>query len=149
MSELSLIDMTKETILSEARNIQTLHDLLVLLNKIKLDELGTKGHPFTMPQLNYFINPKRNKNNYKTFTIPKKSGGIRHIYAPNRILKSLLTYTNKLLQAFYDEPPFVTGFIPGKSITDNAEFTPKEIMSLILTLRISFQVYRKQEYGDA
>ena len=97
------------------------HDLLVLLNRIKMDELGDKGHPFTMPQLNYFINPKRNKDHYRTFTIPKKSGGVRTISAPERMLKSMLIYTNRILQAFYEAPEYVTGFVPGRSVVDNAE----------------------------
>ena len=99
----------------------TTHDFLVLLNKIKMEELGDKGHPFTMPQLNYFINPKRNTRNYKTFTIPKKTGGERVISAPTKMLKSMLTYTNCILQAFYEAPDCVTGFVPLKSVVDNAE----------------------------
>ena len=113
--------MNREAIVKAAAKMETTHDLLVLLNKIKMDELGDKGHPFTMPQLNYFINPKRNKKHYRTFTIPKKSGGVRTISAPERMLKSLLTYTNRILQAFYEAPDYVTGFVPAKSVVDNAE----------------------------
>ena len=113
--------MTKEAIVKAASQMETTHDLLVLLNKIKMDELGDKGHPFTMPQLNYFINPKRNKASYKTFFIPKKNGGKREISAPVRMLKSFQTYVNRMLQAFYDAPDCVTGFVPGKSVVDNAE----------------------------
>ena len=113
--------MNREAIVKAAAKMETPHDLLVLLNKIKMDELGDKGHPFTMPQLNYFINPKRNKKHYRTFTIPKKSGGVRTISAPERMLKSLLTYTNRILQAFYEAPECVTGFVPAKSVVDNAE----------------------------
>ena len=112
--------MTREAIVRAASQMETTHDLLVLLNKIKMDKLGDKGHPFTMPQLNYFINPKRNKASYKTFFIPKKSGGKREISAPVRMLKSFQTYVNRLLQAFYDAPDCVTGFVPGKSVVDNA-----------------------------
>lgn len=97
------------------------HDLLVLLNKIKMDELGEKGHPFTMPQLNFFINPKRTASRYRTFTIPKKSGGERTISAPVKLLKSFQTYVNRILQAFYEAPECVTGFVPNKSVLDNAE----------------------------
>lgn len=113
--------MTREAIVRAASKMETTHDLLVLLNRIKMDELGDKGHPFTMPQLNYFINPKRNSLHYKTFFIPKKSGGQREISAPTHILKSLQTYMNRILQAFYDAPEYVTGFVPSKSIVDNAE----------------------------
>lgn len=101
--------------------MESTHDLLVLLNKIKMDELGEKGHPFTMPQLNFFINPKRTASRYRTFTIPKKSGGVRTISAPVKLLKSFQTYVNRLLQAFYDAPECVTGFVPEKSVVDNAE----------------------------
>lgn len=112
--------MTKEAIVRAASKMETPHDLLALLNKIKMDELGDKGYPFTMPQLNYFINPKRNKASYKAFFIPKKNGGMREISAPVRMLKSFQTYVNRLLQAFYDAPDCVTGFVPEKSVVDNA-----------------------------
>lgn len=113
--------MNREAIVKAASEMKTTHDLLVLLNRIKMDELGEKGHPFTMPQLNYFINPKRNVTRYKTFTIPKKSGGVRVIHAPVKLLKSFQTYLNRILQAFYDAPDCVTGFVPSKSILNNAE----------------------------
>lgn len=113
--------MTNEAIITAATKIETTQDLLHLLNKIKLSELGEKGHPFIMPHLNYFIHPSRNKKSYKSFSIPKKSGGSRIISAPTKLLKSLLTYTSRLLQAFYEAPDYVTGFVPGKSIVDNAE----------------------------
>lgn len=113
--------MTREAIVAAAAKIQTTRDLLNLLNKIKMDDLGDKGHPFIMPHLNYFIHPARNKKSYKEFRIPKKSGGYRVISAPKHLLKSFLTYTNKLLQAFYEGPEYVTGFVPEKSVVDNAE----------------------------
>ncbi len=113
--------MTREAIVAAAAKVQTTKDLLNLLNKIKMDDLGDKGHPFIMPHLNYFIHPARNKKSYKEFRIPKKSGGYRVISAPKHLLKSFLTYTNKLLQAFYEGPEYVTGFVPEKSVVDNAE----------------------------
>lgn len=86
-----------------------------------MSELGDKGYPFIMSHLNYFIHPARNKKSYKTFYIPKKSGGVREISAPKALLRSFLTYTNKLLQAFYEAPDYVTGFVSEKSVVDNAE----------------------------
>ena len=67
--------MTREAIVRAASKMETTHDLLVLLNRIKMDELGDKGHPFTMPQLNYFINPKRNSLHYKTFLSQRSPAG--------------------------------------------------------------------------
>ena len=113
--------MTREAIVAAATKMETTHDLLNLLNKIKMSELGDKGYPFIMPHLNYFINPQRNKKSYKEFRIPKKSGGFRVISAPKNLLKSFLTYTNRILQAFYEAPDYVTGFVPEKSVVDNAE----------------------------
>ena len=113
--------MKREAIVSAASKMSNLQDFLNLLNKVKMSELGGKGHPFTMSQLNYFINPKRGTASYKTFTIPKKSGGVRTISAPTKMLKSMLTYTNRILQALYKAPDCVTGFVPAKSVVDNAE----------------------------
>ena len=113
--------MTREAIKAAAEKMETTRDLLNLLNKIKMDDLGDKGHPLIMPHLNYFIHPSRNKANYKTFRIPKKAGGFREISAPRKLLKSFLTYANILLQSFYEAPDYVTGFVPGKSVVDNAE----------------------------
>lgn len=113
--------MRNEEILAAAAVLETTSDLLGLLNKIKMDDLGDKGHPFIQPHLNYFIHPARNKNSYTSFSIPKKSGGVRVISAPRLLLKSFLTYTNRLLQAFYESPEYVTGFVPGKCVVDNAE----------------------------
>lgn len=113
--------MTNEAIVAAAAKMETTQDLLQLLNKIKMAELGEKGHPFILPHLNYFIHPARNKKSYKSFSIPKKSGGVRTISAPTKLLKSFLTYTNRLLQAFYQAPVYVTGFVPEKSVVDNAE----------------------------
>ena len=113
--------MTKEAIVAAASKLESTFDLLNLLNKIKMSELRDKGYPFRMPHLIYFCHPARNKKSYKTFSIPKKSGGVRTISAPKALLKSFLTYMNRLLQAFYEGPEYVTGFVPGKSVVDNAE----------------------------
>jgi retron-type reverse transcriptase len=112
--------MTKEAIVTAASKMESIQDLLVLLNRVKIDSLGDRGHLFTLKQLNFFINPKRNRDCYRSFTIPKKSGGVRTISAPVKMLKSFQTYTNVILQAFYDAPDSVTGFVPEKSIVDNA-----------------------------
>ena len=112
----SLQSMKREAIVRAASKMSNTQDFLNLLNKVKMSELGEKGHPFTMSQLNYFINPKRGTASYTTFTIPKKSGGVRTISAPTKMLKSMLTYTNRILQAFYKAPDCVTGFVPAKSV---------------------------------
>lgn len=114
--------MTRAMIVETASNMETLQDLLNLLNRIKMADLGKKGYPFSLKHLKFFIHPARNAGRYKTFYIPKKSGGLREISAPTKLLKSFLTYTNIVLQSYYEGPEYVTGFVPGKSVVDNAEF---------------------------
>ncbi len=46
---------------------------------------------------------------------------MRIISAPMAMLKSFLTYTNRMFQAFYEAPDYVTGFVPGKSLVDNTK----------------------------
>lgn len=66
-----------------------------------------------------FFGDKR-KALYHTFYIPKKAGGFREIEAPNKRLKHIQRwiYENILLQ--YKPSDSAMGFIPGKSIVDNA-----------------------------
>ena len=114
--------MTQDEIIEAAAKLETTRDLLSLVNRIKKDELGGEDrYPFKLTHLNYFRYPSKNVNSYKSFSIPKKSGGSRVIFAPIKQLKSILHYCNILLQSLYAAPECVTGFVPGKSIVDNAE----------------------------
>lgn len=113
--------MTKQQIVEKVRKMETKKDLLRLLNTIKKEDLGENYHPFTMSLLNYYCNPNRDpKKRYKHFTIPKKSGGVRDIHAPVKGLKSMLTYLNVVFQAMYEPTEAAMGFVPGRSISDNA-----------------------------
>lgn len=105
----------------QAELIKNRYDLLILLNKIKKQEYGQKAHPFSIAQLNYFCHPARNSKHYVKFSIPKKSGGKREIYAPQKMLKSLLRCVNLLLQSIYEPSLAAMGFVPGRSIVDNAK----------------------------
>ena len=113
--------MTKQQIVEKVRRMETKKDLLKLLNAIKKDELGETYHPFKIRHLNYYCNPNRDpQKRYKHFTIPKKSGGVRDISAPARGLKCILTYLNIMFQAMYEPSSAAIGFVPGRSIADNA-----------------------------
>lgn len=57
---------------------------------------------------------------YQTFTIPKKSGGVRSIAAPSKSLLAVQQRINEVLQATYEPKPAVKGFVQGRSIVDNA-----------------------------
>ena len=102
---------------SQMRNKQ---DLLDLLNYSKSILYGEKALPFLRKHLNYHSNPNANKKRYKQFTIKKKSGGERIIYAPTRGLKAIQSCLNLILQTVYTSNLAATGFVPGISIVDNA-----------------------------
>jgi RNA-directed DNA polymerase len=71
-------------------------------------------------QLTYllFIAPREHK--YKTFTISKRSGGLRNISAPTSSLKIIQQKLNQVLQVVYTPKQPVHGFVSGKSIVTNA-----------------------------
>lgn len=107
--------------------MQTKIDLLKLLNSIKKMELedcglAAKFHPITMKQLNYYCNPKHERNRYQQFYLPKKSGGRRTINAPKRgCFRYMLSALNEMFKALYTPSDHAMGFAEGRSIVSNAE----------------------------
>jgi hypothetical protein len=66
------------------------------------------------------IPPYARGYDYTRFNVPKRRGGHRRIEAPSAKLKAL---QRKVLQRLLNplpQPPAVTGFVPGRSIVDNA-----------------------------
>lgn len=62
-----------------------------------------------------------NKKFYRTFTIPKRTGGTRAICAPYPSLKQVQDWIYRVLLLPRTQlPECAVGFIPGKSIVDNA-----------------------------
>ena len=113
--------MNQQQIIEKVRGLKTKVDILNLLNTLKREDLGKDCYRFTLNQINFYCNPNRNPDKrYKDFTIPKKSGGVRRISAPMGSLKSILTYLNVIFQAMYEPTEAAMGFIPGRSIADNA-----------------------------
>ncbi|MDG4945757.1 reverse transcriptase family protein [Weeksellaceae bacterium KMM 9713] len=72
-------------------------------------------------KLYYFANPEYNEFRYQQFSIAKKSGGERIINAPHKDLKTILKVLNFVLQQVLQPHHAATGFVPGKSIVDNAK----------------------------
>ena len=113
--------MTQQQIIEKVHGLKTKMDLVNLLNELKREDLGKGCHRFTLNQINFYCNPNRApKKRYKDFSIPKKSGGVRNISAPNGSLKQILTYLNVIFQAMYEPTKAAMGFVPGRSIVDNA-----------------------------
>ncbi len=101
--------------------IQTKNDLLALLNSAKKAWLGEKAVDFEMKQLNYYTVRQDLQKKYITFNVRKKSGGERTIHAPAKGLKVLQTCLNMILQSVFEPHKAAYGFVPKKSIVDNAK----------------------------
>lgn len=114
--------MEKEIIRKRAAQMRSKDDLLALLNDVKADELGDRGYPFTIQQINFYCNPTSipNSKRYRDFYIPKKSGGKRHISAPVNGLKNIQAYLNIIFQAIYEPSSAAMGFVQNRSVVDNA-----------------------------
>lgn len=95
-------------------------ELLEALNVAKGCVYGSCAWPFTMAQLLHFANPKKNYINYLHKTVPKKNGGMREILSPAWMLKMFQAAAGRMLQDYYEAPSTVTGFVPGRSVVDNA-----------------------------
>lgn len=110
------------TIKDMALHMQDRRDLLQLLNTLKKEELKESYYPYTMKQLGWFCNPNHVFHRYRNFEIPKKSGGTREISAPrSRSYLYLLRYVSIILQSIYEPSVHAMGFIPHRSIVDNAK----------------------------
>lgn len=112
--------MDKELLKTKIRNTTTRWELLNLLNEIKADLAGSAAYPFTMHKMMRLCNPRICYRRYRMFEIPKKSGGVRMIYAPNGNLKWMQLCLNEIFKALYTPSPYAMGFTQGRSIVSNA-----------------------------
>jgi hypothetical protein len=100
--------------------LQNKKDLAKLLSDAKIMLYGEESKPVQLKSLTYYSNPEICKERYKTFAIKKKSGGERKIHAPVKGLKSILRSLNFVLHCMFEPHKAATGFVPDKSIVDNA-----------------------------
>jgi hypothetical protein len=101
-------------------------EFLQLLNFSKKIIYKEKTIPFTLTQLNFYISKdsekfSSKKKYYHTFEIKKKSGAPRTIHAPCKGLLEFQKSLNIILQVIHKPHEAATGFIPNKSIVDNAK----------------------------
>ncbi|MBS1584926.1 MAG: RNA-directed DNA polymerase [Bacteroidetes bacterium] len=101
--------------------MQSITDLLELLNLVKKELYGEKANPFSLRQLNYYSLSKLQAQHYRQWSIPKKNGGERTIHAPVNGLKHVQACLNAILQVLFEPHYAAMGFLPGKSIVDNAK----------------------------
>ena len=111
----------REEIKRKFADMQTVYDLLDLMNYTKPLIYGQKVKTFELKQIFYYANPKLCKVRYKQFEISKKSGAKRIINAPVEGLKSIQKVLSLILQCVFEPNKAATGFVMDKSIVDNAK----------------------------
>lgn len=100
--------------------MKTKNDLLELVNFAKTLIFGDAAYPVPLKTLTYYGNNNISKNSYKEFAKRKKSGGVRKIHAPVKGLMPIQKALNLILQCVFTPHQAATGFVPEKSIVDNA-----------------------------
>jgi len=110
-----------EKIKSQFSDLQSKQDLVNLINEVNKILYGEDYERLTLQRFAYYCDPKLSTKRYTSFSVPKKNGGDRLIHAPVNGLKHILRPLNVILNTIA-EPHFkATGFVPGKSIVDNAK----------------------------
>ena len=89
-------------------------------------------------ELIYHIYLVQSEKRYKTFDIPKKSGGTRQISTPITALKIIQRKLNQVLQAVYQTKPSVHGFVSSKNVVTNAQNHVKKRYVLNIDLKDFF-----------
>lgn len=118
--ELNQAEIDKlQKMLQEGKTLDDLMDLINCLIEIQNEKQGTNYKLITSRRLKHYywnINEK-----YVKFNIPKKTGGIRTVTAPDRYLKKIQRRINLLLNLFYWPNYSAHGFIESRNIVTNAK----------------------------
>lgn len=133
-----LKDADRRKIKEAFNKMKNKDDLLALLNFAKKLLYGENAYPFQIQHINYYSNPNINKNRYIEFSIKKKSGGERVIYAPSAGLKAIQKCLNLIFQTVYSPHKAAKGFVPNKSIVDNAKLHTGKIYVYNIDLKDFF-----------
>lgn len=112
--------MTNHTI-NNSQIFGTTKEFLKALNRVLVEYYGGQDNvkPISMKELKPLLYSKKG-HSYTTFSIPKKSGGVRNISAPNPRLMILLKGIGILLESVYQPTACVMGFLHGRSVVHNA-----------------------------
>lgn len=92
----------------------------------------------TTKQLNFHLYVLPSRKKYKTFIVPKKSGGIRLISAPASPIKIIQHKLKQVLDSVYSPKPATHGFVSGRSIVSNARLHKKRRYVLNIDLEDFF-----------
>ena len=121
MDKKDIITIHKKDIRERVSNMKQKSDFLDLLNYVYKLEMDDAFKPISMKRLNFLCNSNHNgEKRYRSFKIPKKSGGFRTISAPTNSLKSILKTLNLVFECMYTPSVSAMGFTTGRSIVNNA-----------------------------
>jgi RNA-directed DNA polymerase len=95
-------------------------DLVELINCIAIQFINPKCEPIDTKFLDKLSRHSNEQNRYFTFTIAKKSGGVRQIHSPRQDLLLVLKCLNIIFQCLYEPNEYAFGFVSKKSIVQNA-----------------------------
>jgi len=110
-----------EVICNWFAKMQTKRDFLSLLNYAKPLIYGEKSKPFELRQISWYGSFKAKPKAYHTFEISKRSGKKRTIHAPKPGLKAIQKTLAFILQCVYEPHRAAYGFVPNRSILNNAQ----------------------------
>lgn len=103
------------------RCLENKHDLLFLVNVALEGLYGDMAFTISMKELLQMAYTANGEYRYTSFQIPKKKRGeFRAIDAPIEPLKTIQRALNHILEAVYTPHTAAMGFVPGRSVVDNA-----------------------------
>lgn len=102
-------------------NIDTIENLCASINEIGpyVSSIGMDS-PLSVSTLKYYTQIKARQASYRQFHIPKKSGGVRTITAPDGQLKDIMRTFAFILSALYTPTPEAMAFVAQRSVLVNA-----------------------------
>jgi hypothetical protein len=99
----------------------SMEDLCSCINEIGPYVSGLAiSNPMSTIRLHYYTFVSTRRNAYRQFQIPKKSGGVRTITAPDGELKDIMSTLAFILNELYYPVPETMAFVRGRSIVENA-----------------------------
>lgn len=103
------------------RCLENKHDLLFLVNVALEGLYGDMALTISMKELLQMAYTANGEHRYTSFQIPKKRRGeFRTIDAPTEPLKTIQRALNYILETVYTPHTAAMGFVPGRSVVDNA-----------------------------
>lgn len=99
----------------------SMEDLCSSINEIGPYVSGLAiSNPISVIRLHYYTFVGVRRDSYRQFHIPKKSGGVRTITAPDGELKDVMLTLAFMLSELYIPTPEAMAFVSGRSIVENA-----------------------------